>query len=53
MTVESGCASLRQRKLLVFALLGAAASMAVCASASAQDAVQIISHRYPALEFFT
>ena len=53
MTVESGGAALRQRKPLVFALLGAAASMAVSAPALAQDAVQIISHRYPALEFFT
>jgi ABC-type glycerol-3-phosphate transport system substrate-binding protein len=53
MTTESGCAALRQRKPLALALLGAAASMAITASAVAQDAVQIISHRYPALEFFT
>jgi multiple sugar transport system substrate-binding protein len=53
MTIESGCAAFRLRKPLALALLGAAASLAVSASALAQETIQIISHRYPALEFFT
>lgn len=53
MTTESGCAALRQRRPLALALLGAVASLTVSASAVAQDTIQIISHRYPALEFFT
>jgi ABC-type glycerol-3-phosphate transport system substrate-binding protein len=53
MTTDSGCAALRLRKPLVLALFGAAASMALSASALAQETIQIISHRYPALEFFT
>ena len=53
MTIRSRCAAAGQPSALALALLGAAATMAVSASALAQDAVQIISHRYPALEFFT
>ena len=53
MRIKSGGAALRLSKPFAFALLGAAASMAISASALAQDSIQIISHRYPALEFFT
>jgi len=53
MTIDSNRVTASRRHGFALALLGAAASMAITASAVAQDAVQIISHRYPALEFFT
>jgi ABC-type glycerol-3-phosphate transport system substrate-binding protein len=53
MRIEPGRAALRLRRPLALAMLGAAASMAISAPALAQDSIQIISHRYPALEFFT
>jgi ABC-type glycerol-3-phosphate transport system substrate-binding protein len=42
-----------RRGAFALALLGAAASLTLSASAMAQETIQIISHRYPALEFLT
>jgi ABC-type glycerol-3-phosphate transport system substrate-binding protein len=53
MTIDTGSVIGRRRMLLRSALLGVTASLALSASALAQETVQIISHRYPALEFFT
>lgn len=51
MTITSVRATSTRRRLLVGALLGAA-SMTISVPALAADAVQMISHRYPALEFY-
>jgi ABC-type glycerol-3-phosphate transport system substrate-binding protein len=51
MTIESGAAH-RRRNPFLLGLLGAVATMMAPASAWAQEPVQMISHRYPALEFY-
>lgn len=48
MTMEK----IARRSLLAGALLGATASLTVSASALAAETVQMISHRFPALEFY-
>ena len=53
MKIDSGSVTGRRRAVLRCALVGVTASIALSASAMAQETVQIISHRYPALEFFT
>jgi ABC-type glycerol-3-phosphate transport system substrate-binding protein len=53
MTIDFGSAAGRRRIPIRCALLALTASLALSAPAVAQETVQIISHRYPALEFFT
>lgn len=52
MTNEPCRAGVRRIRPLALALLGAAASLAATTSSWAAEAVQMISHRYPALEFY-